>query len=172
MSIIIRCKQSRIANFHLPSVLLIGMLGVSVAPRADEYQDASQLFKQGQQAIALMRVNNFLATKPKDAHGRFLKGLMLTNQGNTADAIKVFSDLTRDYPEPPGPYNNIAVLYGGQGQYEKAKSSLEMAIRTHPSDATAHENPGAIYAKMAHPATPIAERRVPAMAALCSTITI
>ncbi|PJC02445.1 MAG: DUF4440 domain-containing protein, partial [Gallionellales bacterium CG_4_9_14_0_8_um_filter_59_50] len=49
----------------------------------------------------------------------------------------------------PEPYNNLAVLYAGQGQYEKAKVALEMAIRTHPSYATAHENLGDIYAKMA-----------------------
>jgi ketosteroid isomerase-like protein len=57
--------------------------------------------------------------------------------------------LTEDYPELPEPYNNLAVLYAGQGQYDKAKQSLEMAIRTHPSYATAHENLGDIYAKMA-----------------------
>ena len=49
----------------------------------------------------------------------------------------------------PEPYNNLAVLYAGQGQYDKAKIALEMAIRTHPSYATAHENLGDIYAKMA-----------------------
>ena len=41
------------------------------------------------------------------------------------------------------------MLLAGQGQYEKAKVALEMAIRTHPSYATAHENLGDIYAKMA-----------------------
>jgi len=41
------------------------------------------------------------------------------------------------------------VLYASQGQYDKARSALEMAIRTHPSYATAHENLGDIYAKMA-----------------------
>jgi len=41
------------------------------------------------------------------------------------------------------------VLYAGQGQYEKAKIALEKALRTHPSYATAHENLGDIYAKMA-----------------------
>jgi len=43
----------------------------------------------------------------------------------------------------------IAVLYAGQGQYEKARQALEMAIRTHPSYATAHENLGDVYAKLA-----------------------
>jgi hypothetical protein len=75
--------------------------------------------------------------------------LILTEQVKTAEAIKIFTALTEDYPELPEPYNNLAVLYAGQGQYDKAKQALEMAIRTHPSYATAHENLGDIYAKMA-----------------------
>jgi tetratricopeptide (TPR) repeat protein len=95
------------------------------------------------------KVNGYLAGKPKDAQARFLKGLILTEQGKGADAIRIFTGLTEDYPELPEPYNNLAVLYASQGQYDKAKQSLEMAIRTHPSYATAHENLGDIYAKMA-----------------------
>jgi tetratricopeptide (TPR) repeat protein len=116
---------------------------------ADEMGDANRLFKQGQRSQALDKVNNYLANKPKDAQARFLKGLILTEKGKTADAIKIFSALTDDYPDLPEPYNNLAVLYAGQGKYDKAKQLLEKAIRTHPSYATAHENLGDIYAKMA-----------------------
>lgn len=136
-------------RLHLSAALLIGLLSVSQSLHADELQDANQLFRQGQHATALSKVNNFLAGKPRDAQGRFLKGLILTEQGKVNDAIKMFSDLTQDYPELPEPYNNLAVLYASQNQYDKAKSSLEMAIRTHPSYATAHENLGDIYAKLA-----------------------
>jgi tetratricopeptide (TPR) repeat protein len=80
---------------------------------------------------------------------RFHKGLILTEQKKTMDAIRVFSSLTEDYPDLPEPYNNLAVLYASQGQYDKAKGALEAAIRTHPSYSTAHENLGDIYAKLA-----------------------
>jgi len=112
-------------------------------------QDANKLFKQGLHAQAMEKVNIILASKPKDAQARFLKGLIFAEQNNIPEAITTFTGLTEDYPELPEPYNNLAVLYAGQGNYEKAKSSLEMAIRTHPSYATAHENLGDIYAKMA-----------------------
>lgn len=144
-------SETRRARFNLPSALLIGALlsGASFALYADEFQDANQLFRQGKHSQAMSKVNNYLASKPKDAQGRFLKGLIYTEQDQIPEAIKIFSDLTQDYPELPEPYNNLAVLYASQGQYEKAKSALEMAIRTHPSYATAHENLGDIYAKMA-----------------------
>jgi tetratricopeptide (TPR) repeat protein len=116
---------------------------------ADDLAEANKLVKQGQYAPALERVDAFLAGNPKDAQGRFLRGLILTEQGKTPEAIAVFSKLTEDYPELPEPYNNLAVLYANQGQYEKAKDALEMAIRTHPSYGTAHENLGDVYAKLA-----------------------
>lgn len=117
--------------------------------QTDELQDVNQMLKLGQFDQALTRVNNYLATRPKDARGRFLKGLILAEQNKPNDAIKVFTELTQDFPDLPGPYNNLAVLYASQGAYDKARGALEQAIRTHPSYATAHENLGDIYAKMA-----------------------
>ena len=120
-----------------------------ICAQSDAYQDATKLLRSGQQAQALERVDSFLKANPKDARARFLKGVILTEQSKAADAISVFTGLTEDYPELPEPYNNLAVLYAQQGQYDKARSALELAIRTHPNYATAHENLGDIYAKMA-----------------------
>jgi len=123
--------------------------------RADELQDINKLYKQGQNDKALERLESYLTSRPKDAQGpkiaqgRFLKGLILAEQGKNAEAIQIFTKLTEEYPELPEPYNNLAVLYASQGQYDKARHALEMAISTHPSYATAHENLGDIYAKMA-----------------------
>jgi ketosteroid isomerase-like protein len=41
------------------------------------------------------------------------------------------------------------VLYASSGQYDRARTALESAIRTNPTYATAHENLGDIYAKLA-----------------------
>lgn len=121
----------------------------SLPVHADELQNIQALLKQGNQSLALDRANTYLASHPKDAQVRFIKGVILTEQNKTAEAIKVFTALTEDFPELPEPYNNLAVLYASQQQYDKARVALEMAIQTHPSYATAHENLGDIYAKMA-----------------------
>ncbi|MEK7877519.1 MAG: tetratricopeptide repeat protein [Pseudomonadota bacterium] len=139
----------------MPSVTRIALLLASllIAPgvgaQSDDYQEASKLFRSGQPAQALERVDNFLKGNPKNARARFLKGLILTEQNKPADAINLFTGLTEDFPELPEPYNNLAVLQASLGQYDKARAALEIAIRTHPSYATAHENLGDIYAKMA-----------------------
>jgi tetratricopeptide (TPR) repeat protein len=80
---------------------------------------------------------------------RFLKGVIQTESGKQADAVATFQKLTEEFPELPEPYNNLAVLYAGQSQFDKARAALEMAIRTNPSYATAHENLGDVYAKLA-----------------------
>jgi tetratricopeptide (TPR) repeat protein len=122
---------------------------VAMTAHADEYGDASQLVRANKFAEAMLKVDGYLATKPADPQMRFLKGVILRNLGKPTEAITTFTKLTEDYPELPEPYNNLAVLYAGQGQYDKARSALEMAIRTNPSYATAHENIGDVYARLA-----------------------
>ena len=140
-------------NFHRVNasiaICAATLLLASFSAFADENEEVAKLYKQGDLAKALEQAEAYLATKPKDAQMRFQKGLILTEQNKIADATKVFSSLSEDYPELPEPYNNLAVLYASQGQYDKARNALESAIRTHPSYSTAHENLGDIYAKMA-----------------------
>ena len=133
----------------LAAAASVTLLALSPAVQADALQDISKQIKQGQHAQALEQVDKYLAGKPRDAQGRFLKGIILTEMNKPNDAIVVFTKLTEDYPELPEPYNNLAVIYAQQKQYDKAKQALEMAIRTHPSYATAHENLGDIYARLA-----------------------
>ena len=116
---------------------------------ADEYSDLNQLVRSGKLAEALTKADQYLVSKPRDPQMRFLKGVIQTESGKPTDAIGTFVKLTEDYPELPEPYNNLAVLYASQGQYDKARAALEMAIRTNPSYATAHENLGDVYAKLA-----------------------
>lgn len=116
---------------------------------ADEYADASELMRAGKLSEAMAKVDQFLATQPKDPQMRFLKGVIQRDTGKTQDAIATFTRLTEDYPELPEPYNNLAVLYAGQNQLDRARTALEMAIRTNPSYSTAHENLGDVYARLA-----------------------
>ncbi|HVK53424.1 MAG TPA: tetratricopeptide repeat protein [Burkholderiales bacterium] len=133
------------------SLLVATLLTVATFTYAadDDLKEANRLYQQGKTEQALQQINSYLASKPKDAQARFLKGVILTDQKKAEEAIKVFTGLTEDYPELPEPYNNLAVLYASVGQYERAKIALELAIRTHPSYATAHENLGDIYAQLA-----------------------
>jgi tetratricopeptide (TPR) repeat protein len=133
----------------LAAVAVALLCAATAQAQSDDVQEASKLLKSGQHQQALDRVNKVLAAKPKDAQARFLKGLIYAEQGNARDATEVFLQLTKDYPDLPEPYNNLAVIYASQGQYDKARGALEQSIRTHPSYATAYENLGDVYAKLA-----------------------
>ncbi len=128
---------------------LLSSPGFALAGSAEDLKDASKLYQQNRFDAAMSKVNGVLAQTPKDAQGRFLKGLILTEQKKPADAIQMFTSLTEDFPELPEPYNNLAVLYAAQGNYDKAKAALELAIHTHPTYGTAYENLGDIYAQLA-----------------------
>jgi tetratricopeptide (TPR) repeat protein len=123
---------------------------LSVSPvYADDYAEVNQLVRGGKLSEALKKADQFLAGKPRDPQMRFIKGVIQRDSGQQAEAISIFTKLTEDYPELPEPYNNLAVLYAGQNQFDKARAALEMAIRTNPSYSTAHENLGDVYAKLA-----------------------
>ena len=98
--------------------LLLASLLCSPA-RADSLQDLQSLVKQGQLTQALEKADQFLAAKPRDAQVRFLKGVVLSELNRGSEAVAVFQKLTEDYPELPEPYNNLAVLYAQQRQYDK-----------------------------------------------------
>lgn len=137
----------------LPALLigaLIGLGSANISLAADvAITDIQKMVRQGQNAQALEKVDAYIATRPKDAQGRFLRGIILTELNRNNEAIAVFTKLTEDFPELPEPYNNLAVLYASQNQLEKARAALETAIRTKPDYATAHENLGDIHAKLA-----------------------
>ena len=133
-----------------PSACAVAVLSLSDnIARADDVADVQKLLSAGKNVEALQKADQFLSSKPRDPMMRFLRGISLSQAGRTAEAITAFQKLTEDFPELPEPFNNLAVLYAQQGQYEKSRSALEMAIRTNPSYATAYENLGDVYAKLA-----------------------
>ncbi|MBF0180152.1 MAG: tetratricopeptide repeat protein [Magnetococcales bacterium] len=140
-----------------------------VAPAAAEgLDDIYALADRKEFDTALKKLNTYLAEHPQDAQGRFLKGLIFTETKQYDQAIGVFTQLNKDYPELPEPYNNLAVLYAERGQFEKAQEALAQAVKAHPNYATAHENLGDIHAKMASQAYARAMKLNPNNATLTS----
>jgi thioredoxin-like negative regulator of GroEL len=129
------------------SLVLLFSAGYCLA--GDDIRSSYEALKQGHPDQALNKVSEFLSTHPKDAQARLLKGVVLVELGKTAEAIQVFTAMTEEMPELPEPYNNLAVIYASQGDYEKARTLLELALHTHPSYGTAHENLADVYAKIA-----------------------
>ena len=131
------------------TLLLLAFLAPNAYAEADELKNISQLIGRKQYSEAAASLDSYLSAHPQDIHGQFLKGVILSEQKNTAEAIRIFNDLIAKHPSWPEPYNNLAVIYASQGQYERARQTLELALRTHPSYAAIHDNLSGIYAAMA-----------------------
>jgi Flp pilus assembly protein TadD len=119
------------------------------AQQNNDFQEATLLYRGGQYELAMERINAWLKARPKDARGRFLRGMIFTQQKKPDDAARIYSDLTQDFPELPEPYNNLAVIYADRGDFDKARSLLESAVRANATFAAAHENLGDIHARLA-----------------------
>jgi tetratricopeptide (TPR) repeat protein len=154
------------------SGLVASLLAVACPVHADELADVNKAVRAGQYPDALAKADAFLAKHPKDLNMRFLKGVILNEQNKSAEAIAVFTKLTEDYPDRPEPYNNLAVLFAGNGQYDKARLALDNAIRTNPAYATAYENLGDVHARLASQAYDKALQLEPSNASAKSKLTM
>ncbi|MBF0629138.1 MAG: tetratricopeptide repeat protein, partial [Magnetococcales bacterium] len=129
--------------------VLASLMWSGNAQTADTLDEIYAIVDRKEFDTALKRLNLYLTQHPRDAQGRFLKGLILTETRQREQAIEVFLQLSKDFPELPEPYNNLAVLYAEQGHFDKAQEALTQAVKAHPNYATAHENLGDIHAKLA-----------------------
>ena len=130
-------------------LLATGLALVGTNAMADEYAEVQKLQQSGQIAAALARADKYIAANPRDPQMRFIKSGLLSAEGKTAEAEELLTTLTRDYPELPEPWNNLAVLYASQGQLDKAEQALESALRINPAYATALENLGDVRVRQA-----------------------
>lgn len=148
---LVRCAWLRpmsVAAVMCASLLSHG--GAHASPAAvDEVQ---QLMEKGQLSAASSRVQAHLKKDSSDVQLRFLQAVIAAEQKKYDQAIRLFTALTQDHPTLPEPYNNLAVIYAIQGEDRKAAQVLEQAIRTNPSYATAHQNLGDVYARIANEA--------------------
>lgn len=129
-------------------LLLLGLWG-QTSVWADDYDDVATLMRNGRASEALQRIDQVMATRPRDPQMRFFKGMIEREAGQTSQALATFLALTQDYPELPEPHNNLAVIYAAQNELGKARASLENALRNNPNYAIAHENLGDLYVRLA-----------------------
>ena len=114
-----------------------------------DINSAKNLFENGRIDSALVELDNVIYAKPDSAEARFLKGVALQALDRNDEAIEVYTNLAKDFPELPEPYNNLAVLFAEKSEFDKAEDALRAAIKTNKSYAIAYENLGDIYAQRA-----------------------
>ncbi|MBL8331347.1 MAG: tetratricopeptide repeat protein [Rubrivivax sp.] len=117
--------------------------------RADPLAELRRLTASGQSTQALDVADKALQSRPKDPELRFLRGVVLTDLGRSAEAMGVFEALSLEYPELPDPLNNLAVLHAARDELDRARHLLETALRAEPRHRAARENLGDVYVRLA-----------------------
>jgi len=117
--------------------------------QTDAHEEVRKLLRQAQYTGALVWINKALTTHPRDPQMLFWRAFIFERQGQADAALPIYLALTQDYPELPEPFNNLGVLYAARGDYERAKQAFDLALRSNPSYAVAHENLGDVLLHMA-----------------------
>ena len=106
----------------------------------DPHLQVEQLMRQDQVGAALDKIQAHLAQRPRDPQMRFWQGVLLTRQGHRDQAMRVYAELTQDFPELAEPHNNLGVLQAANNDIDLAQRSFELALRADPQHGLAHEN--------------------------------
>ena len=122
--------------------------GIGAALANDEVDRALALITQERYAEAGELLGPLVEREPHASRARLAHGLLRAREGKTEEAIAIFENLQRDRPDLFEPYNNLAVLYAGQGRLEAAREALVAALERKP-EAVVYANLGDVYQRLA-----------------------
>jgi arylsulfatase A-like enzyme/Flp pilus assembly protein TadD len=87
----------------------------------------------GQKENALAYYQKALAIEPENKFGRKNYALSLATSGDLNQAIEIYRDLKRDFPDDYEIYQDLGIAYGHVGEIHQAIENLEMALGLHPT---------------------------------------
>lgn len=105
----------------------------------EQARDASTLaIELGGTSDTAKAARVFLKTKipklpvPLLAEQRFIEGFNQMAVGETSSAMTIFEELVRDYPDFEWGYGQLSVLHLQEGDHQKAKELLKVALEINP----------------------------------------
>ncbi|OZI32398.1 hypothetical protein CAL29_21380 [Bordetella genomosp. 10] len=106
-----------------------------------------RLLNQGKNDEALKMIEDRIAaTRSRgpndgtDVQLEFQHARALAALGRIDEAMDVYTQMTQQYPELPEPWNNMAVLYVGRGDIDRAQEALRNALLAWPDYPAAKAN--------------------------------
>lgn len=85
---------------------------------------------------------------PERASQQFAQALALLQAGKLTDAELELKQLTLAYPEYPGPFVNLGLLYGRAGRYAEAEQALRQATQKGMPNALTYTELGIVYRQL------------------------
>ncbi len=81
---------------------------------------------------------------PAGARPTYTRAVSAVKAGRNDHAIKLFKDLTREYPDFAASYTNLGLLYLRSNKTAEAEHVLNQAITLNPGDAVAYNHLGVL----------------------------
>ena len=120
----------------------------STAASADFLDRAISLAGEERYLESRRLLDPLLERDPGNPHGRLLHGILRVHEGKRDEAMGIFRQLVREFPDLFEAYNNLAVLYLDQGRLEDARGLL-LAILDRQPEAIGYRNLADIYLQLA-----------------------
>ena len=139
-------KRTRAVLFALAAATAILSSAAALAETA--FDRALSLAFEQRYRESRLALDPFLQQEPGHLRGRVLDGILRVQEGERDQAIGIFHELVREFPESFEAYNNLAVLYVDQGRLEDARGVL-LAILERRPEVVGYQNLGDIYVRMA-----------------------
>ena len=130
---------------------------------------AISLTAKGRLAEARKLLDPVLDLETDHPRAQLLDGILHAREGYVDQAIEVFERLSREHPEMPEAWNNLAVLLVAKGRLLDARDALEEALARRPGLAVAHANLGDVYDALARHSHMNAEAPEPPLSAQGAT---
>lgn len=80
-----------------------------------------------------------------DALAAYSRALEAMKTGRQSEAERLLQHLVKTYPDLPGPYANLGILYQRLGRATEAEQALMRAIQLNPNQAAYHNQLGIVY---------------------------
>lgn len=106
------------------------------------------LIDQGRYHDAERRARQALAKAPNDDLAPSLLAVALQGQGRDAEAIALFSEMTRRHPDRAVPFVNLGGMLNKAQKYEEALAAIDHAIARDPRMALAWSNKASALAQL------------------------
>ena len=103
---------------------------------------------RGQAQIASDCCRKILAIQPDLVEGHFLVGLVALEMRDRRTALSAFGSVTKLQPDHPAAWAQLAKLFIGDGQLNRADAALEHVARANPDDPMVCDLVGTIYTRM------------------------
>ena len=127
------------------TLLALVSFWLPICARAEPHETTLKLIKQEKFNEAQRFIEVYLQDHPNDPQMKFWMALLLDKQGETQTSLKLYREITQQYPELPEPHNNLGMALAKMGALDEAKAEFEMALREQPDMANAMENLFQVY---------------------------